>query len=234
MSSRQKAGTFNDGLSDYILELSAVEKFLNDINVIEMNEILDDIFSIIKPEIKKDFKDGAFIVGINGIDCSGKSTFAKDLSAFFKLHEIDNMVIDIDDFNNSSIENEVYATFASDKWDDLSADKYYEKIINYDEAARIIAGVKDRYRLVIVEGIFIYKPQLVDFFDYKLYLQVKLAVCLNRFAERRRLKKDTRPFEIYEKIWLQSHHRYRSEVHPEEISNIVIDNNDYSNPVILN
>jgi len=46
------------------------------------------------------------------------------------------------------------------------------------------------------------------------------------------LKQDKRPFEIYDEIWMLSHIRYESEVHPKRISDLVIDYNDESKPVL--
>jgi uridine kinase len=168
----------------------------------------------------------SFVVGINGIDCSGKTTFAKSVSKYFTHHKIENDHLDIDNFNNSAIESETYKAFVSDSWDEENLNKYYELIINYSDAIRAVSESKKKYSLVILEGIFIYKPQLVDLFDLKIYLDIDISLGRKRFAERRSLKQDKRPFEIYDEIWMLSHIRYESEVHPKRISDLVIDYND--------
>ena len=43
---------------------------------------------------------------------------------------------------------------------------------------------------------------------------------------------DKRPFDIYDKIWMLSHIKYESEVHPKQQSDLVIDYNDESKPVL--
>ena len=83
-----------------------------------------------------------------------------------------------------------------------------------------------------MEGIFIYKPQLTDLFDLKIYLDIDISLGQKRFAKRRILKQDKRPFDIYDKIWMLSQIRYESEVHPKQISDLVIAYNDESNPVL--
>jgi len=168
----------------------------------------------------------SFVVGINGIDCAGKTTFAKSVSKYFTHHKIENDHLDIDNFNNSAIESETYKAFVSDLWDEENLNKYYELIINYSDAIRAVSESKKKYSLVILEGIFIYKPQLVDLFDLKIYLDIDISLGRKRFAERRSLKQDKRPFEIYDEIWMLSHIRYESEVHPKRISDLVIDYND--------
>jgi uridine kinase len=186
-----------------------------------------DILAFIKAKYEKHRSvTQSFVVGINGIDCSGKTTFAKSVSKYFTHHKIENDHLDIDNFNNSAIESETYKAFVSDSWDEENLNKYYELIINYSDAIRAVSESKKKYSLVILEGIFIYKPQLVDLFDLKIYLDIDISLGRKRFAERRSLKQDKRPFEIYDEIWMLSHIRYESEVHPTRISDLVIDYND--------
>jgi uridine kinase len=195
--------------------------------------IVEDIQAFIKAKYEKHRSiNQSFVVGINGIDCSGKTTFAKSVSKYFTHHKIENGCLDIDNFNNRAIESETYKAFVSGSWDEKDLNKYYKLIINYSDAIRAVSEYKKKYPLVILEGIFIYKPQLADLFDLKIYLDIDISLGRKRFAERRSLKQDKRPFEIYDEIWMLSHIRYESEVHPKRISNLVIDCNDESKPVL--
>ncbi len=195
--------------------------------------IVKDILAFIKAKYEKHRSiNQSFVVGINGIDCSGKTTFAKSVSRYFTHHKIENDCLDIDNFNNRAIESETYKAFVSGSWDEKDLNKYYKLIINYSDAIRAVSEYKKKYPLVILEGIFIYKPQLADLFDLKIYLDIDISLGRKRFAERRSLKQDKRPFEIYDEIWMLSHIRYESEVHPKRISNLVIDCNDESKPVL--
>ena len=195
--------------------------------------IVEDIQAFIKAKYEKHRSiNQSFVVGINGIDCSGKTTFAKSVSKYFTHHKIENDCLDIDNFNNRAIESETYKAFVSGSWDEKDLNKYYKLIINYSDAIRAVSEYKKKYTLVILEGIFIYKPQLADLFDLKIYLDIDISLGRKRFAERRSLKQDKRPFEIYDEIWMLSHIRYESEVHPKRISNLVIDCNDESKPVL--
>jgi len=194
---------------------------------------MEDILSFIKAKYEKHRSiNQSFVVGINGIDCSGKTTFAKSVSKYFTHHKIENDCLDIDNFNNRAIESETYKAFVSGSWDEKDLNKYYKLIINYSDAIRAVSEYKKKYPLVILEGIFIYKPQLADLFDLKIFLDIDISLGRKRFAERRSLKQDKRPFEIYDEIWMLSHIRYESEVHPKRISDLVIDYNDASKPVL--
>ena len=195
--------------------------------------IVEDIQAFIKAKYEKHRSiNQSFVVGINGIDCSGKTTFAKSVSKYFTHHKIENDCLDIDNFNNRAIESETYKAFVSGSWDEKDLNKYYKLIINYSDAIRAVSEYKNKYPLVILEGIFIYKPQLADLFDLKIYLDIDISLGRKRFAERRSLKQDKRPFEIYDEIWMLSHIRYELEVHPKRISDLVIDYNDASKPVL--
>jgi len=194
---------------------------------------VEDILAFIKAKYEKHGSiTQSFVVGINGIDCSGKTTFAKSVSKYFTHHKIENDHLDIDNFNNPSIESETYKAFVSGSWGEEDLNKYYELIINYSDAIRAVSESKKKYPLVILEGIFIYKPQLVNLFDLKIYLDIDISLGRKRFAKRRSLKQDKRPFEIYDEIWMLSHIRYESEVHPKQIGALVIDYNDESKPVL--
>jgi len=195
--------------------------------------IVEDILAFIKAKYEKHRSiNQSFVVGINGIDCSGKTTFAKSVSEYFTHHKIENDYLDIDNFNNPAIESATYKAFVSGSWDEKDLNKYYKLIINYSDAISAVSEYKKKYPLVILEGIFIYKPQLADLFDLKIYLDINISLGRKRFAKRRSLKQDKRPFEIYDEIWMLSHIRYESEVHPKRISDLVIDYNDESKPVL--
>ena len=188
---------------------------------------MEEILACIKAKYEKYRSiNQSFVIGINGIDCSGKTTFAKLVSKYFTHYKIENVCLDIDNFNNPAIESETYKAFVSGSWDEEDLNKYYELIINYSDAIRAVSESKKKYSLVILEGIFIYKPQLVDLFDFKIYLDIDISLGRKRFAKRWSLKQDKRPFEIYDEIWMLSHIRYESEVHPKRISDLVIDYND--------
>ena len=188
---------------------------------------MENILAFIKAKYEKHrLLNQSFVVGINGIDCSGKTTFAKSVSKYFTHLKINNCHLDIDNFNNPTIESETYEGFVSDSWNEEYMKRYYELIINYSEVIRAVSESKKKYPIVILEGIFIYKPQLVDLFDLKIYLDIDISLGLKRFSKRRRLKQDKRPFDIYDKIWMLSHIKYDSEVHPKQISDLVINYND--------
>ena len=180
-------------------------------------------FEIIKSNYERDKKQNTpYIIGINGIDCAGKTTLAKDLSGRLKQSGISNEIFHIDDFNNKKVEKETYRAFASGNWNENDFDRYYESIIDFQKARAAVEAATVKNEIVIVEGIFIFRPQLKITFNYRIYLEVHASVALTRFEQRRRLRGDVRPVEIFTDIWVRAHNKYVSEVHPQKMSNLVI------------
>ena len=180
-------------------------------------------FEIIKSNYERDKKQNTpYIIGINGIDCAGKTSLAKDLSGRLKQSGIKNEICHIDDFNDPKVEKETYQAFASGNWNENDFDIYYESIIDFQKARAAVEAATVKNEIVIVEGIFIFRPQLKITFNYRIYLEVDASVALTRFEQRRRLQGDVRPVEIFTDIWVRAHNKYVSEVHPQKISNLVI------------
>jgi len=107
--------------------------------------IVEDILAFIKAKYEKHRSiNQSFVVGINGIDCSGKTTFAKSVSKYFTHHKIENGCLDIDNFNNRAIESKTYKAFVSGSWDEKDLNKYYKLIINYSDAIRAVSEYKKK------------------------------------------------------------------------------------------
>ena len=105
--------------------------------------IVEDILAFIKAKYEKHRSiNQSFVVGINGIDCSGKTTFAKSVSKYFTHHKIENDYLDIDNFNNPAIESSTYKAFVSGSWDEKDLNKYYKLIINYSDAISAVSEYK--------------------------------------------------------------------------------------------
>ena len=70
---------------------------------------MESTFEIIKSNYVRDKKQNTpYIIGINGIDCAGKTTLARDLSGRLKQSEINNEIFHIDDFNDPKVEKDIW------------------------------------------------------------------------------------------------------------------------------
>jgi len=181
--------------------------------------------------INKQFKSSV-IIGINGLDCSGKTYFAKYLKNYFTDRGISTSVVNIDLYNVKTIENHTY-TSSSKQITNKNLEIYYNQIIDFNLAHKKILELIDNCSVIIIEGIFIYKKELLDLFDLKVFLTVNHSIAIERFRLRQERNNDIRPISIFKKIWIPSHIRYLEEVKPEQLSDIVIDNSNYAEPQIV-
>jgi uridine kinase len=145
--------------------------------------------------------DKPLVVGINGVDGSGKTQFAKNLLSF-----LDQAVcIHIDDFHNPK--HHRYSR------GEQSPEGYYYDSINYgdfvDEALRPIKHAK-KYpvrvksklldlltdqednqfvdifssSIVLVEGVFLFRPEIAQFLDLKIFIECNFDITLERMKRR--------------------------------------------------
>lgn len=213
-----------------------------------IQQIADRILSISLPHPVR--------VGINGVDGSGKTVFAKQLAE--ALHaRTDREIIDasIDNFHNPKEiryqkgrdsaegfykDSFQYQTLKRVLLDPLGAngDRKYTTVAFDLQNNQSIKGEKHTAgndAILILEGIFIFRPELVHSFDLKIYIDVPFEETLNRMLAR-----DTQSADEHTETTRRFHARYKAgqdiyinTVHPKEISDIIIDNTDYNNPKII-
>lgn len=164
---------------------------------------LNDIYT----EIMKQFntqKPSHYIVGISGIDCSGKSTLTKQLSQLFHDRGVNTYTVHVDDFlfdrqtrnaNPDQANGYYYETFDFDKlFDDiiipLKGHKKLKKDVELLDWEKDIKYTKqfsfDSPCIVIVEGVLLFKKQFAHLFDYKIWIDITFELGLSRALNRER------------------------------------------------
>ena len=149
-------------------------------------------------------------VGISGLDGAGKTTFAKELLESLKAEGLDPALLHIDDFNNHLVQKRIYDAYMRGDFTAEHFETYYQESIEYEAAAKAIAEAKSK-GLVIVEGVFLFKPQLNHLFDLRFEIDTPPSVARTRFARRKEEIDDPRPVEVFDDIWLPAFQRYREE-----------------------
>jgi phosphoglycolate phosphatase-like HAD superfamily hydrolase/uridine kinase len=206
------------------------------------------IFEVIADDVKrKKARDKAFIIGVNGIDCSGKSTFAKALEEYLKAANHPTQIIGIDDFHFPKVirysgpdqaENYYSKSFNIDRLKDKLLKPIHEKggistrldLLDLDTDAYTLTR---RYSvspdtIVIVEGVFLFRPELAPFLDYKIYLDISFEE-----SKRRAISRDnTAILEKYDTKYHPAQARYIRDHDPASKADLVIDNNDPEYPKI--
>ncbi|WP_346962155.1 HAD hydrolase-like protein [Clostridium sp.] len=218
-----------------------------------------DIFMIIRKingiykEIAGDIlnrkqKNKPLIVGINGVDTSGKSTFTKELARYLFKIGFKSHTISIDDFHNPSkirnkeknpvtsylnnafditkIENEIMKSLVTDK----NLDKELLLLnLETDEFTNNKRYVIDEDTIVLFEGVLLYREPLNQYFDFRIFIDISLKRAAKRDLSL--LGKDV--IEKYNNKYIPIQKLYIEKYNPKNLSDIIIDNNDYWNPKIL-
>lgn len=73
----------------------------------------------------------SIVIGINGLDCSGKTTFASALQDKLIQRNIKSALIHIDDYNNAEVQSLIYAAHKKGAFTDELLKLYYANSIHY-------------------------------------------------------------------------------------------------------
>jgi phosphoglycolate phosphatase-like HAD superfamily hydrolase/uridine kinase len=198
------------------------------------------VFEVIAKAIEnKKQKDKPFIIGINGIDCSGKTTFAKALEGYLKSRNYPTQMIAIDDFHHPKAVR--YA--GKDQ-----AVNYFSKSFNIEllinsllKPIRETGAVADKLDLlnvdtdkfdtirkynvkpdtvVILEGVFLFRKELTPYIDYKVYLEITPEECKKRVKSR----DNATALSKYDEKYLPAQAKYIRDNAPALQADIAVDN----------
>jgi uridine kinase len=190
------------------------------------------------------------LVAVDGPDAAGKTTFAARLAAAAPGHVVQASA---DDFQ--------FPRAARGRRGKLSAEGYY--LDAFDHATlvtRLLAPFRDgagevavsawNYRadspeersveiperaVLIVDGVFLQRPELRDVWSLVVYLTVATEIALRRGVERDagELGDVDRVTERYRERYLPGQALYRAEADPEAAADVLIDNTDPTRPVLI-
>jgi uridine kinase len=201
-------------------------------------------------------KDSPILVGIDGVDASGKTTLADELATVLRTSNRPIIRASIDDFHNP--EKMRYA-----KGKD-SPEGYYRDSFNYkalqDVLLRPLRDGNPQYQsavfdyrtdstiaepmqkvpknaILIMDGIFLLRPELVRYWNYKIFLDVdfetSLKRAISRAAEKEHPGGEQANIRKYKERYIPGQQIYFEEAKPKKQADIVINNTDFSNPVIV-
>ena len=206
-----------------------------------------DLDSIVARIAAVEGTGGRPLVAIDGIGASGKSSFAAQIVTLIRSRPV--VMLHADDyFNPSAIRHARGRQSPDGFWRDAYN---YEALIHWalrpvKETGAYCEGSLDHARdqtvqppprqaperaIVLVEGTFLHRDELWQFWDYSLFLDVPFDVAAQRMADRDELN-GTR--------WAESLPRYTGaqqiyfrEARPWERASLVVDNADFSEPRVI-
>jgi len=160
---------------------------------------------------------GAKTIGVNGLDCAGKTTFAHALVAAYEERAIESRLLHVDDFNDISMQDQIYSAFSARNFSEELLEAYYTSSVDYDALGAAIKSETMKTKgVLIVEGVFLFKPRLDHLFDYKIFIEIDAVKARARYDERKARIGDKRRIEVFDQIWLPAFQRYCSEFSPME------------------
>ena len=217
----------------------------------QLKRLLKYLTSII---LKKQ-KDSPLLVAIDGVDASGKTTLAKELSS--QLKKSGRLVIQtsIDGFHNPKsiryaqgenspsgyyFDSFNYQALKESLLNPLVSTKlqYRTAVFDYRTDSKISSPIQTATKdsILVMEGIFLFRPQLIHYWDIKIFLDVDFKTTIKRVLKRTTeieyIGNKQKILDKYQRRYIPGQQLYLKRVKPKEKADIVIDNNDFTNPTI--
>ncbi len=213
----------------------------------------EDILDKLVSKIMTTKSDGIVKVAVDGLMASGKTTIAREISNRLKLEGVNVIQASVDDFFNSrevryakGFESAIgcYQDTVNIKGliDFLLKPLYqnrkikraiFDSELNKPTDCPWVEVAPDS--ILVFEGLFLHRPELIEFWDFSIFLKVEEHMALTRASER-----DLALFSSLEE--LEHKHRVRyspaqqyyiSHVDPELKATCTINNTVIENPTLV-
>ncbi len=191
-------------------------------------------------------KQRSLLVGLSGIDGSGKGFLAKQIVARLWQQSIPTASINVDRWLNLPQKR-----FNPDN----PAEHFYYHAIRFEEMLRDVivplrssrsheveANIAEetgtRYQrrtfkfenaaVVIVEGIFLFKQALREYFDLRIWIDCSFATALSRALERTQERlPPAATIRAYETIYFPAQRIHMDHDHPRDCADLIINNDPF-------
>ncbi|HUW77284.1 MAG TPA: AAA family ATPase [Candidatus Nanopelagicaceae bacterium] len=176
-------------------------------------------------EIAKLPRDPYLRVAVDGRDGSGKTTFADQLATALLGRGQAVIRATIDDFHHPSAirysrgkDNGSYRRGVFDLFADSPHLQPLEKAVTGS--------------ILLIDGIFLHRPELIRWWNYSIWLEVKPEVSFSRMKIRDGIA-SADPMARTNIRYHQGQQIYIDEVRPQQQATRVVDNDDFAFPKIL-
>ena len=217
-----------------------------------INKINNLYNNILHQIMERKNKDNPFIVGINGVDTSGKTEFTTELGKYISKAGFKVQIVSIDDFHNpsrirSKEEDPVISYtnnafnlqyLANELLEPITAQGFINKELRLldlqkDEYSMCKTYEVDKNTIVLVEGVLLYREPIDSYFNYRIYLDISFDEVLKRASQRDGYLFGQSLIEKYQQKYIPVQKLYIDKHKPKERSDMLILNEDYRNPVVL-
>lgn len=206
----------------------------------------------LRDEVRQNHRGGRVIIAVDGIDGAGKTRFANGLASAFTEAGIATVRAGIDDFHRPRAERYArgrsspegfyrdsydYATFrrvlidpfregattAGSTGFQLAA---FDLMRDAPVEAQWVTAPRDA--VLIVDGIFLLRPELRGLWHWSVWLDVPLDIAYARLAARD--GRDPDPAAESNRRYVEGQALYRRDAHPVASASAVVDNSDVEHP----
>jgi uridine kinase len=115
-------------------------------------------------------------VAIDGIDAAGKTTLADELAAVLRRRGWEVVRVSVDDFLRPRAER-----YRRGK---LSPEGYYHDSFDYAALREALGAHSSQGSILLVDGVFLLRPELVGLWDLRIFLSVDPDEALRRALDR--------------------------------------------------
>jgi len=212
----------------------------------------NDLFCEIEHEINKIRPNRACIIGINGVDTSGKTIFTESFSMYLKSKGFKTALVHLDDFHNPKklryAESDEIKSYINNAFnlelikyellEPLAKNKDVDKTLKLldlesDTFSKNIHFNIDNETIVLVEGTLLFRESIDEYFDYRLFLDINFDEVLHRAQQRDDVKYGRDIIKKYQKKYIPIQKWYLDKYKPRRRSDMIIDNQNYLHPTIV-
>jgi uridine kinase len=214
---------------------------------------IDQIANAILQKRRMLTSDRSLLVGISGIDGSGKGYLAAQLQAHLALRGVIPAILNVDGWLN----------LPEKRFDqNAPAVNFYENAIRFDQffsqlvlplrdgrsihlEADFVEEIASNYRnhtyhfkdvpVVLVEGIFLFKPQYRKYFDLAIWIDCSFPTALVRAIDRAQEGlSPANTIAAYERIYFPAQRIHLDQDKPRENADLIFENDIYTNKPVVN
>jgi uridine kinase len=160
-------------------------------------------------------------VAVDGVDGAGKTWFADELARALTGRGVPTTRLSIDDFLAPTS-----VRYARGR---RSPEGYW--LDSHDLPRFTRAATAGESGVLVVDGIFLQRDELVDLWDLRVYLDVPFDVAWGRVA--RRDGRDADPESQENRRYNEGQKLYLTECEPAVRAHLVLDNTDFANPTLV-
>jgi len=192
-------------------------------------------------------------VAVDGVDGAGKTHFADALGVELTVRGAKVIRVSADGFLNPPRtrhrrgrdspegfyrDSFDYGRMIRKLLDPLSAGGNREYIrevydVRREREVRRLPELAEVDAILVLDGIFLHRDELVHYWDYSVWLEVPFEVSVPRAAKRGIGVKDPDVHSVKNRRYIEGQRLYMAECHPRERASVVIDNVNLANPEVV-